>query len=672
MYANSRRADIVANKGRATAFLRVNRPVEFPLDLRGFLSAPNRTLDLMNEAESHLAIAKEQIKYAQFWFLKMTPIDDVAFNHLLAGNMSGAIEIWSKQESLSSLQNKLVCYLIEDKHRAAVLAAEKLYDKFGDEYINKVDENCTLKMSGTELLHLFLESLGDEIGYQKIIGEVVGADAKAFIRSKAIGPLINKISSEVDKTKKVDHKDPKARIEAARKLVANTKEAIAQLKSILPATNSQYQMIADKLGLEILQCGIDYFNNSEDNDKHQTAMKIQKYAQTIVVGTLAKQRCEENVKILKDIIDKLPPEEAKKEHDHLQGIIALFILLPIDVDAILKFLSDTRADLISIKTKLGKHNPFYIQQATLIAQIALSKSIDALNEAQEEELPKLNGTERDDAIYTMRHVFAASWEIMLWIELIDADTDFKVNRLKTNKEALKNILDQVDALKTVSVVSRMFGGSYSVFEGCASDVTVDQYIYYTDEEHYHACKTLDDFKNYKKKFPKGKHSTEVEEQIDKLEDDLKFKSAYNESGYKAYLIAYPAGRHSTEAKKKLAEIEKIHTNIRLCQNLGQCIDLIGKCNGYEKELEDKAFSLCQKKKDYQLYIDKFGQNSKHYYEAYNKATSSDNDIDGGCLFFIIITVIAGIIGAIVGGGTGFIVGVVMSCIAAGCQYLKEL
>lgn len=672
VYANSSKKDIVSSKGRATAFLKVNRLVEFPLDLKGILPAPARTLDLMNEAEAHLAIAKEQIKYAQFWFLqKMTPLDDIAFNHLLAGNMAGAKEIWSKQESLSSLQNKLVCYLIENKPWLAVKTAEKLYEKFGADYIRKVDANCTLQMTATDLLHQFIDTLGENIGMQKLLGYELEAETKAYISSQTVGPLINKISVEVEKTKKVDHKDPKGRIEAARKLVTNTKEPFSQLKSILPATDSQYQMIADKLGLEILQCGIDYFNNSEEDGRHQTAMKMQKYAQSIVVGSLAKQRCKENVRILQDMIDKLPPETVKKEHENLQKIIALFILLPVDVDAVLKFLKDTCTDLVSIKGKLGKDNSFYIQQATLIAQIALSKSIDALNEAQE-ELPKLNGTERDDAIYTMRHVFAASWEIMLWIELIDADTDFKVNRLKTNKEALKNILDQVDALKTVSVVSRMFGGSYSVFEGCASDVTVDQYIYYTDEEHYHACKTLDDFKNYKKKFPKGKHSTEVEEQIDKLEDDLKFKSAYNESGYKAYLIAYPAGRHSTEAKKKLAEIEKIHTNIRLCQNLGQCIDLIGKCNGYEKELEDKAFSLCQKKKDYQLFIDKFGQNSKHYYEAYNKATSSDNDIDGGCLFFIIITVIAGIIGAIVGGGTGFIVGVVMSCIAAGCQYLKEL
>lgn len=299
VYANAPKKDIVANKGKATAFLKVNKPVEFPLDLKGILPLLSRTLDMMNEAESHLTIAKEQIKYAQFWFLqKMTPLDDIAFNHLLAGNIGGAIEIWSKQESLSSLQNKLVCYIIEDKHRAAVMAAEKLYEKFGDIYINKIDTNSTLHMTGTELLHQFLDTLGEEVGVQKLLGYITDEEAKAYVRNQAIGPLVNRISLEVEKTKKVNHNDPKARIEAARKLVTNTKEAFSQLKSILPISDSQYQMIADKLGLEILQCGIDYFNNSEDDDSPHTAMKMQKYAQSVVVGSLAKQRCEENVKIL--------------------------------------------------------------------------------------------------------------------------------------------------------------------------------------------------------------------------------------------------------------------------------------------------------------------------------------------------------------------------------------
>lgn len=657
VYANSPKKDIVANKGKATAFLKVNKPVEYSLDLKGILPPLSRTLDLMNEAEAHLAIAKEQIKYAQFWFLqKMTPLDDIAFNHLLAGNMAGAIEIWSKQESLSSLQNRLVCYLIESKLELAIKTAEQLYEKFGNDYISKVDANCTLQMTATDLLHQFLDSLGEESGMQELVGLNLGAETKAYISSQTIGPLINKISSEVDKTKKVDHKDPKARIEAARKLVANTKEALSQLKSNLPATDSQYQMIADKLGLEILQCGIDYFNNSEDEGRHKTAMKMQKYAQSIVVGTLAKQRCEENVRILQDMIDRLPPEETKKEYENLQKIIALFILLPIDVDAILKFLKDTCHDLVAIKEKLGNVNPFYIQQATLVAQIALGKSIDALNEAQEEEFPKLNGIKRDDAIKTMKRVFAASWEIMLWIELIDADSDFKANRLKPNKTALKNILDQVDALKEVSVITRFLGGSYSVFEGCASQVSVDKYIYYTEEEMYKACKTIEACKQYIDKYRQGKYSKEVHQILSDLEDDRKYANARMLHEIEDYLKVYPNGRHVNEAKAKRNRIieeqrkkmeQEINEQLRqvdLCKNIQNCIAIMPQCMKLKSDLlnaklDDKFFSLCSGANDYERYIAKMGNSARHAEEAREKIRTHNLIIWG--------LVAAGIIGIII-------------------------
>lgn len=633
VYANSPMRDIVANKGKATAFLKVSKSVEYPLDLQGILPPLSRTLDMMNEAEAHLAIAKEQIKYAQFWFLqKMSPLDDIAFNHLLAGNMAGAIEIWSKQESLSSLQNKLVCYLIESKLEFAIKTAEKLYEKFGNDYINKVDANCTLQMTATDLLHQFIDSLGEEIGMQTMLGFDLGGETKAYISSQTIGPLINKISSEVDKTKKVDHKDPKARIEAARKLVAHTKEAFSQLKGILPATDSQYQMIADKLGLEILQCGIDYFNNSDEEGRHQKAMKVQRYAQSIVVGTLAKQRCDENVNILQGLIDKLPPEEIKKEQEHIQQQIALFLLLPPKVDDVLAFLKNTCADLVTIKETLGKSNSFYLQQATLIAQVALSKSIDALNEVQEKELPKLHGIGRTEAIKKVSHAFAASWEVMLWIELIDADSDFKANRLKPNKTALKNILDQVDALKEVSVFERFLGGSYSVFEGCAIDVEVDKYIYFTEKEMYAICTSISACRKYIEKFPHGIHITNVRKKLEQLEDDQLFAKAKTITELNCYLVKYPKGRHQKEARTKISEIEEqfrrqreeeirnLSRQIDSCKNIKNCILLKGQAGKYkstllDKKLDDKFFSLCNSTEDYQQYFTVIGHSGQHAKEA---------------------------------------------------------
>lgn len=454
VYANSPKRDIVANKGRATAFLKVNRPVEYPLDLKGILPAPNRTLDLMNEAEAHLAIAKEQIKYAQFWFLqKMSPLDDIAFNHLLAGNMAGAIEIWSKQESISSLQNKLVCYIIESKQELAIKTAEKLYEKFGNDYISKVDANCTLQMTATDLLHQFIDSIGEEIGMQKLLGFDLGAETKAYISSQTIGPLINKISSEVDKAKKVDHKDPKARIEAARKLVANTKEAFSLLKSILPATDSQYQMIADKLGLEILQCGIDYFNNSEDDNAPHTAMKMQKYSLSVVVGTLAKQRCEENIRILQGIIDNLPPKEVMTEDKAIKAELSKFVRLPDKISYAVNLLNNTKPHLQSIKQKLGANNAYYLKLSTQIVGNALHNIVEEVNAVQNDPQIAfrlqlgigLDPTSMDKIKSAVRE----AWKATTIMDDFDLESDFR-SHYNENRNTLKSMCNQMGISTYVS------------------------------------------------------------------------------------------------------------------------------------------------------------------------------------------------------------------------------
>ena len=108
IYSNSPVKERVANSNRLKAFLKVGKQVDFPLDLTQYLLPIIRTSESVAQAEACLALPNEQLKYAQFWFVKATPLDDIAFNHLFAGNMEGAVEIWSKRDNASSLQNRLV------------------------------------------------------------------------------------------------------------------------------------------------------------------------------------------------------------------------------------------------------------------------------------------------------------------------------------------------------------------------------------------------------------------------------------------------------------------------------------------------------------------------------------------------------------------------------------
>ena len=347
--------------------------------------------------------------------------------------------------------------MIDDKLRAAVISAEKLYDLFGDTYINNVDANCTMQMSGIDLMHQFLDSLGEEIGFQNLIGFVSGEEPKNYIRSKAIGPLISKITSEVDKTKKVDHKAPKARIEAARKLVENTKEAFSQLKNILPATDSRYQMIADKLGLEILQCGIDYFNNSDDDDAPHTAMKMQKYALSVVAGNLAKQRCEENIKILQKIIDSLPPKEIIKEDRAIRKELEKYTKLPDKINHAITLLKNTKPHLQAIKDKMGINNKAYLDLSTLVINNALHNVIEEVNAAQ-------NKKSSD----TLASCLREAWKAIVIMDSFDMDANTKKTRYIPNRNTLKDLCDNLlppsgteSSLRSIDYAIQNFKGTIS-------------------------------------------------------------------------------------------------------------------------------------------------------------------------------------------------------------------
>lgn len=671
VYANSRRQEILANKSKATAFLKVNKLVEFPLDLKGILPTPNRTLDLMNEAEAHLAIAKEQIKYAQFWFLqKMSPLDDVAFNHLIAGDMAGAKEIWSRQESQSSLQNKLVCCLIEDNIGQALSLAERLYEKFGDTYINKVDANCTLQMTGTELLHQFIDSLGQEVGMQKLLGYELGTETKAYISTQTVGPLINKITSEVDKAKKVDRKDPNARKEAGQKLMVATKEPLKQLKSILSVSDPQYVMIADKLGSEILQCGIDYYNNSNDDDAAFNAMPIQKYASSIVVGALAVGRCKENVEILQKIIDKLPPKEISREYNLLMEIIADFVnppkketpegviplemprrlgsfldsivgpSLPDNSSSILSFIKSVRPLVVAMKEKVDRNESHYVEICTLVGNVAISKSVESLNKAQEVlsdwgkratnvvnnpydllNSRNLNAISHYNSLLTsFKSMVANTWEALSLIELMDVSNEFRTDRLNPNKIALKSI-----------------GTSAGL---SLANTAKDPTFFYTEQDCYRACNNYTSYANFIEKFPKGKYYREAKEKMvaiekrdfercssvssyegfikkypkssfiqkakDKIEE-LNYHACKKYNDYREFLKKYSNGLYSDKAKEKINSIEgEIKQNLTLISTVEGCCSLYRKYDADPGgKIDEKAYSLCETHDDLTAYAKTF-------------------------------------------------------------------
>ena len=185
VYSNSPTKERLANHNRMKAFLKVGKPVSFPLDLPSYFGLINRTDASVADAEAKLTLPKDQILYAQFWFVKMTPLDDVAFKHLIIGEIDKAEEIWRKRECVSSLQNRIVCALIRNNYDCAMTSAEVLYGN--TQYINQF-VSVIIGNGGnfdiTNLTYSFLDTLCDEVGANKLLPFISNSIWKKYIGEK--------------------------------------------------------------------------------------------------------------------------------------------------------------------------------------------------------------------------------------------------------------------------------------------------------------------------------------------------------------------------------------------------------------------------------------------------------------------------------------------------------
>lgn len=425
VYTNSPTKERLANHNRMKAFLKVGKSVSFSLDLPQYLQPINRTETLVADADAKLALPKDQMFYALFWFIKTTPLDNIAFNHLIAGERSKAEDIWQKKETLSSLQNRIVCALMCDDYKQALSCAETLYGNM--QYVNQFVSaviGTGGNVSVTGLPFTFLDALCEEIDVQKILPHIENSIWKEHISGKAINPLIDTIQNAIAIANKSRGKGSQARLEAGEVLMKDTKVTLQQLMSLQPKTDLQYQMIADKLGLEILQCGIDYYNESDDADAAHKAMKLQKYALKIVVGQMAKDRCKENVDILQKIIDNLPPSEVYSEDRAIHEELRKYCLLPDKICHAVTLLNNTRPHLQAIKRKLGVSNGYYLKISSQVVGNALSNAIAEVNASNNNDILK------------------SAWELTLFMDTFDLEVSFKEKTYKKNREILKQMCEE--------------------------------------------------------------------------------------------------------------------------------------------------------------------------------------------------------------------------------------
>lgn len=403
VYSNSPKKDVLSNLNKMKAFLKVGKTVSFPLDLPTFLPILNRDESIASSAQASIELPMDQIKHTLFWFMKATSLDDIALNHLLSGNITQAKEIWNKKEDVSSLLNLMACAMIEGDSDTLAIKADTLFQKRSADFCNVVNE--TIKLTSSQLTELFVEELKKDGSFDIArMMQVPGASVewRKITGGGLVKPIIDKIALAITEAKGA--KGAIANYRAGEKLMTSTQVLLSQLRNLINTSDMQYQMIADKLATTILQCGINYFNDTEEDDAVDKAMKLQNYALSIAVGQMAKDRCKENV----DILKKIGPEyKVQKELERLGNKVKTFKNkertapnLGRSTDSmafrlnssfksnykttdVQSFISECQPDLLSIGKKLGTNTSTYIKISSVIVSVAVNAIIDIVNKAQQ-------------------------------------------------------------------------------------------------------------------------------------------------------------------------------------------------------------------------------------------------------------------------------------------------
>lgn len=527
VYSNSPKKEQVANKGKMQAFLRVKKTMPFKLDLQGLLPEVLRTQELVDYADSELALSVGQIKHAQFWFINKTTIDGIAFNHLIDGHIESAIEFWKKSLNLSSLQNLFVCYLIKEDYEAALNIAVNLYKQFSKEFVLEIDEKSTV--NDNTLIQTVVDVIsGEGIDLLPIAKKIPDDSWRTLIESKKIEPLIAQLNSHVSEAKAAKGKGASARLTAGNKLKIATKPLLTTLHRVIPLNDMRYQMIADKIAQEVLQCSIDYYNDTDDLDSPAKALPLCEYAMSVAVGNAAKQRCEQNHDVIKDAYDSMPPTEVANEAKEVSNLLLWYSKQSKKSENALELLKKAQKPLITIKEKLGKKHSYYLETSSLIGSAALSNVICEVNDAQKEDKPNpLGGLFGNSSPYSFLHdivgeqerrrqkanrlkgVLRSAWQTILYIDRLDKTEDFNKNRYQTNRKALYSLINDCKGFDYPD-------GNY-ILKGCAHGLSVDLKFFWSDSEHFEDCSTKSDYNRYLQLFPFGTHVNDAKKKLEEIE-----------------------------------------------------------------------------------------------------------------------------------------------------------
>jgi len=474
LLSNATERDILRQKSKIQAHLNVGKNINLDFDLPLF-GELKRNQDSLSLALSQLESDLNKVQNALFWMINHSSYDQIALDHMKNGDHSKAKDIWAKvtgpkqinAQNISATLNLSTILIFQafvgsdiDFRLLSSGLAKKLHlvnsEEFGDFVHSIAGQN--FRVSKDKLSEFLISSVCDELLkryksgnentfdnihelYQDIEGEYADL-LKKYLSQEYFNIIENEISKAQEK-RRLNAKDS---IPCADNLVRSTEKSYNLLVKILGRSNFRFRDISDKLALEILQCGIDYFKAFEDSstDPSSESLRLFKKANSIAIGTLALERIKENTEGISEWIatkdERDKNKKIRSEMDAIQSLILNIDSYDTAKEAVLK----GKTYLKKIKKILGRKDEVYIELSSLLVMAILGFTIPRINKIQSEFKPSnYQGYSPQISFIFLQEEVNSSMELLNLLETFKMSPEVKSHYWNNNK-ILRSILKSID------------------------------------------------------------------------------------------------------------------------------------------------------------------------------------------------------------------------------------
>lgn len=322
--ANSSEKDILKQKSKIKRFSEVGKEISSEYDFP-FLSSLSRSSTIIDKAFSDIEQNQNKVFYSLFWFLNLNPIDNTAIQHLISGNKEKAFEIWEKlsndkevnSKNYSAFNNISTLYLLghskEDLKRGITTKIKLIESENFKDFVHTVADE-TFSIDTPKQIELLIDELLTLFKGKYSTSEAMelfsncNGTAQKYLSKKFTEEPVHKIEVQIEQCNKKRINNKGNAYKFGTDLYTNTKSELALLKSIVGNANLQYKILADNIAKEMLQCSVDYFNESQEQEKSsnylEEAMKLAKLAESVAINDATKNKVKENISTLEGMKDQ--------------------------------------------------------------------------------------------------------------------------------------------------------------------------------------------------------------------------------------------------------------------------------------------------------------------------------------------------------------------------------